>query len=428
MGIRRPFIASILITTAALVSQASAADPAITYIGKTVIPGLSEVKPDKSGLPHTLLEDGKSYQDSFDGFGSGLAYTGVGNRYVLLPDRGPNAFKYDGGESVDNTTSWKTRFHTVDITVTETGDHFDVNLSLKHSSPMVNEAGQNYVGLLTSPYRHDPEGIRVAPDGTVWVSDEYGPTIIQFDQLGHRIGALTVPANMLAKQAGNEAFELQSNQSGRVPNKGAEGLALTPDGHTLIAAMQAPLIQDGGKKGAFSRFMVYDLQDRTKAPKQLVYPLDAKHGISELLAINSHQFLVDERFGKGGPETQAKLYLIDLNQPGLTDVSNVEALPEKKLPEEIVALKKTEFANIAKLLNTAPNVFVNEHGFPEKTEGYAFGPDLPDGRHLLLAVNDNDFHDEFPNYVFAFAISKDALPDFQPVKLNDGVKFIGDEH
>ena len=29
--------------------------------------------------------------------------------------------------------------------------------------------------------------------------------------------------------------------------------------------------------------------------------------------------------------------------------------------------------------------------FPEKIEGLAFGPDLPDGRHLLLVTNDNDF-------------------------------------
>ena len=29
-------------------------------------------------------------------------------------------------------------------------------------------------------------------------------------------------------------------------NKGMEGLAITPDGKTLVGAMQSPLIQDGG--------------------------------------------------------------------------------------------------------------------------------------------------------------------------------------
>ena len=293
---------------------------------------------------------------------------------------------------------------------------------------MVNPQGENYVGILASKFRHDPEGIRVAPDGTVWVSDEYGPTILQFDQAGHQIGSLIAPANMLIAKIGNEADELRLNQRGRFPNKGAEGLAISPDGHWLVAAMQAPLIQDGGTKGSFSRFLVFDLTDRNKAPKQFAYPLDVEHGISELLAVNDHQFLVDERFGKGGSETQAKLYLVDTNQTELpSDVTAVESLMKKELPAGITPLKKTLFADIAKILNSAPNVCANTNGFPEKIEGYAFGPDLADGRHLLIAVNDNDFAPEFPNCVFAFAVSKDALPEFQPVKLNDGIKFVGDE-
>ena len=40
-----------------------------------------------------------------------------------------------------------------------------------------------------------------------------------------------------------------NNVSGRYTNKGAEGLALSPDGKTLVVAMQNALIQDGGPKG-----------------------------------------------------------------------------------------------------------------------------------------------------------------------------------
>jgi len=41
--------------------------------------------------------------------------------------------------------------------------------------------------------------------------------------------------------------EIDGNTSGRVANKGMEGLALTPNGKRLVGVMQAPLIQDGGK-------------------------------------------------------------------------------------------------------------------------------------------------------------------------------------
>ena len=44
--------------------------------------------------------------------------------------------------------------------------------------------------------------------------------------------------------AGND--EISGNTSGSVANKGMEGLAITPDGKTLVGVMQSPLLQDGG--------------------------------------------------------------------------------------------------------------------------------------------------------------------------------------
>ncbi len=49
--------------------------------------------------------------------------------------------------------------------------------------------------------------------------------------------------------------------------------------------------------------------------------------------------------------------------------------------------------------------------FPEKIEGLAFGPDLADGRHLLLVTSDNDFVATQPTRFFAFAL--DNLPEYQ---------------
>jgi hypothetical protein len=56
--------------------------------------------------------------------------------------------------------------------------------------------------------------------------------------------------------------------------------------------------------------------------------------------------------------------------------------------------------------------------FPGKVEGLAFGPDLPDGRRLLIVTSDNDFKAEQPTWIFAFAIDKDSLPGYQPQRID----------
>jgi hypothetical protein len=69
----------------------------------------------------------------------------------------------------------------------------------------------------------------------------------------------------------NRDDEIAANTSGRVSNKGLEGLAIAPDGNTLYGAMQSPLAQDGGTNGAFTRIVALDLA--TGLTRQLVYPL-----------------------------------------------------------------------------------------------------------------------------------------------------------
>jgi hypothetical protein len=48
----------------------------------------------------------------------------------------------------------------------------------------------------------------------------------------------------------------------------------------------------------------------------------------------------------------------------------------------------------------------------EKQEGLAFGPNLPDGRRLLIVVADNDLRAERPILFHGFAVDRDSLPGF----------------
>ena len=69
-----------------------------------------------------------------------------------------------------------------------------------------------------------------------------------------------------------------------------EGLAISPDGSVLVGIMQANLEQD--KKGILR---LVTIATANQATHEYAYPLTDGSGVSEIVAVNDHQFLVDER-------------------------------------------------------------------------------------------------------------------------------------
>src|SRR5262249_31317195 len=143
------------------------------------------------------------------------------------------------------------RFQTFDITV-DPSTH-TVTPKLVATTLLKNEQGQQFVGQSTAftgadatkNLRLDPESIRVAKDGTYYISDEYGPVIYHFDQNGKQIGIIHVPDKFeITNPNPDTNTEIATNTIGRLANRGMEGLAITPDGKTLFGIMQNPLIQD----------------------------------------------------------------------------------------------------------------------------------------------------------------------------------------
>lgn len=409
---------------------------------------------DLSGLNGTL-ENGTP-ANILGGLGSAIAWAG-GDTFLLTPDRGPNASAWNS--AVDNTTSWIPRFQTLNLGLSTTtfsagsiatlNPVLDATTLLSSSSALnygsapvlTGSNGQNYftgrsdafaTGTSTNPNnaRLDLEGIRVAADGkSVYISDEYGPYIYRFDRAtGERTGVITLPEKFAATTpAATESAEIAANTSGRVTNKGMEGLAITPDGKTLVGVMQSPLAQDGGTAASTVRIVTIDLATG-KVTHEYAYQLDnigtaakPKYGtISEIVAINDHEFIIDERDGKGlGDDSKAvqkKLYTINLS--GAQDVSNdtgTTALAGK-------AVTKTLFVDLVALLKA--NGYT-DRTIPAKIEGLAFGPDVwVDGvlQHSLIVVNDNDFLDTVdvngtptanPSQFFVLGITGDVLANYQ---------------
>ena len=199
----------------------------------------------------------------------------------------------------------------------------------------------------------------------------------------------------------------------RLPNRGMEGLAISPDGTKLYGAMQSPLIQDGALNDKAERVglncRILEIDTTTGKTREFVYRLDdGANGVSEILAVSDREFLVLERDGKGGADAACKkLFHIDL--AGATDVTAVAALPAGALPAAVTPVKKKPFLDLL-----APKHKIAGADLPEKFEGLAFGPDLPDGRRLLLVTADNDFVAEKPFRVYAFAVDAADLPNFRP--------------
>lgn len=430
----------------------AAEDPGIEFIGKGQIAANAL---DKSGLtgqicqklPATACIDKKT----FGGFGSAMTYTGHDNVFLAVPDRGP----FDGRTDVP----YLDRFHFLHIT-TDTSIRpkdgaavFNIATQLLDTRFLKNEANQNFVGDSSAfnpvnplaTLRFDPEGVVVSRDGTFFISDEYGPFINEFDRQGHLIRRIPVPAKFLiANPSGNvnasgDSVELfqSNNTSGRQANRGMEGLAITPDGRYLVGIMQSALIQDNAltypaepaspsRVGLNNRILKYDLL--TGETKEFVYTMNAisqGKGVSEILAIDDHEFLVLERDNRSlvSPGADAfstsganccglkKIYKINLN--GATDVSGVAVLPVNAagLASAVPPITSVSKVLFIDLLN--PSYLVDNAGHTikqvvaEKMEGMAWGPDLADGRHVLYVISDNDLNN-FPTQIFAFAIDGSA--------------------
>lgn len=453
--------AAVLVGSSVFMSAAT--DPGVTLIGTGKV---SAGALDLSGLTDLIcaLDINKNVTNNcidkrtLGGFGSGLAYTGHDDVYLAVPDRGP----FDGRTSVP----YLDRFHFMQITV-DTSTPFppatpasNVNVVLLDTRFLMDNGSRNFVGDAYAfstidpldTLRFDPEGVIVSPDGTFFVSDEYGPYVRQFNRMGHLMQRLPVPSKFLLDpetghqsgdvDSGGNSLELtpNNNSTGRQANRGMEGLAITPDGRTLVGIMQNALIQDNGlvtggpgdavpgRRGLVNRILTIDLQ--TGETHEYAYVVDAINqgrGVNEILAINDHEFLVLERDNRtflAGPTNDPRLkriYRIDLKKNGVNDVTDVSGtanLPETAAGlalQGIVPVAKTLFLDMLNPDYKVDATHTIKDVIAEKIEGMAWGPDLADGRHLLLVMSDNDLG-SFDTQIYAFAIAASAL-DYQPQQL-----------
>ncbi|MEO7717058.1 MAG: esterase-like activity of phytase family protein [Capsulimonas sp.] len=390
-----------LLGAAALALLSAFAQPVhaeVVLLGSASIPGTAT---DLSGLTGPYTPNGADIKAQLGAFGSGIAYTGSGNQYIAVNDRG-----FSNGEAHydDRIQIFEILTNAATKTVTPT---------LLKTVLLRDEQGRPFTGFSgdigTAAPRLDPEGVRVSRDGNLFISDEYGPSIYEFAPSGKRIRTLQIPAKFaIAHPDADGDKESQGNTTGRVANRGMEGLAITPDGNKLYGILQSPLLQDHAlssdfkKDGVNNRILCCDL--KTNKTREFLYPMDdKKNGVNEILAVNDHQFLAIERDGKGAADAGfKKIFLIDI--AGATDISSIASLPARGAPDGVKPVRKSLFIDLL-----SPKFGLATPDFPEKIEGIAFGPDAATGKHQLIVTSDNDLISTQPSWFYVFTFDDSDL-------------------
>ena len=180
----------------------------------------------------------------------------------------------------------------------------------------------------------DIESFREAHDGTLWFGDEFGPFLLHTDRSG---ALLEAPIPLPGVQSPQNPF--LGGQPHNLPrSKGFEGMAITPDGKTLLPMLEGALTTDPNQR----RLIIseFNISGGAYTGRQWFYRLDsAANAIGDLTAVTPKRFLVIERDNLEGPAAAfKKIFLVDLDRvdgEGFVVKDEVANLLEIRDPDNI---------------------------------------------------------------------------------------------
>lgn len=242
----------------------------------------------------------------------------------------------------------------------------------------------------------DTEAIAMAADGSLWIADEYLPSMLHVNAKSGRILERLRPGQ-----------ELPAIISARQPSRGFEGIAVATDGK-VYAILQSVLDihRSTADSATFIRIIEYD--PKLKTTRTLAYPvspgLDTK--IGDIVAIGPGSFLAVETIKSRTRGVRSIVY-----QFSILEASDLSGRKIDQREAEFEQDSKKIFGKgrpIAGTIKKTKVLDLDEIAWPyDKTEGLSILPDL----QTLILTHDNDFG--FSAYIQArpdrFSITGDTL-------------------
>ncbi|MCX4980966.1 esterase-like activity of phytase family protein [Streptomyces sp. NBC_00572] len=397
--------------------------PLSTALALSVVMGTAEAEPARHGsaarvvststlpdIPLAAFSNGLlpgSVDDDRDvdlgGIGSDLYPAERRGEYWTVTDRGPNGQIAVGKDK--RRTFPVPGFDPAIVKVRAVGDRIQVLKSIPLTTasgapvtglpnqPGRDEAPYDYSATTPLPYNAnglDTEGLVRDRDGSFWLVDEYGPSLVHVSAKG-RVLARHVPKGLALTGADYPVIEsLPAVFLKRKGNRGFEGLALLPGGD-LVMALQSPLLNPDKASGEDSRNTRL-LRFSTRANRvtaEYAYRFDqvgvvepgqtktSELKISSVVALGGDRLLVQERTDKS-----SRVYEVRLRRGSdiLGTTWDTTAAPTlEQLDDDTAADGPFLTKRLVVDLNTVK-------GVPGKIEGIAV-----EGSSTLVLLNDNDF-------------------------------------
>jgi hypothetical protein len=287
--------------------------------------------------------------------------------------------------------------------------------------------GDSKARILTG-FDLDPESFVRAPDGTFWISEEFGPFLVHISADGKVLEAPIPFPGVRSPQ--NPYLDLSDPKRPEPPSlaasRGPEGLAISPDGAKIYGLLEGAVAGDDPQdlrififdiaKRAFAGHLKYRLEmpsqtvnlaaivdpSGARVYPEAVAPPAGPVSIGEMKAVNDHQMLIIERDNLGddlaAPRFK-KVFLVDLSEAaahggyvGKTLLLDLLAIPDPagvggdgdffRMP--FYTIESVHVVDERTLLIASDNNFPFSHGRARSRSVDPSGPLAADDTEIIL--------------------------------------------
>lgn len=356
---------------------------------------------------------------------SGLFHAG-GNEFWTITDRGPNV-DFDGNV-VFLVPDFRIRMFKIrlndngvidiidSLTLTRTGG--GPTSGLANPAPYntgqisYDEAGNV---LPDDDWGFDTEGILIAPDGTFWFCDEYAPGIAQAAATGE----------IIRRVRPQPSDGLPDILKRRRPNRGCEGIAMTPNGklYTIVqSGMENSYSGTDAADVAASQqtelLRLVEFDPATGSTRMFAYMMDAGYNtggsgvrrrdikIGDMAAVNDNELLLIEHAERGSRNVKL-VYKVDLR--GATPITQEAFEVSPGVFKSLEELTRAQVSSVAGITPVSKSLVIDLLNPGDGNPAWPLEADKPEGMAILNSTtlvigNDNDFGvlspDEDGNYIF----------------------------